>query len=204
MSHVLTDVDSFDSPAAVPDDGDTNSAASVVNEFQVLQNRSTYNKNRQADANAAFNTLNGQLVGGLAVVSSTPWSYTTILSDSQTANTWHLVAFSSITISALVGDVLRINGGPFQFLYAGTGGTARIRVEIVEDNTGTPTVHDFDSQPVDPLSIKQSFTIQRQFTVAHAGVLSVAIWIEGDGTDALHFYSVFPAFGWIELLRVIT
>jgi len=204
MTHVLTDNDSFDAAAEVPDDGEPNTAASIEGELQVLQNRSTYNKNRVSDLTAIVASFVGQLTGKLVTVSANRCvTDSAPLYGNQTSVSFVAVGNANKSMTVNAGDIVQLNLGPFLYKTAGSG-TTTIRFEITEDNSGTPTTYDFDDPVIATGSTFAPYTFTKQHTVVHAGVLSLVIWLQGDGTHLLEFASRFNDWGYINVLRAIT
>ena len=182
MPTTLTDVDSFDAPALVPVDGDSATASSVTAEFQVLQNRTLYAKNRAASAKAEIDGLYTQLVSGLAIVGIGQVSHSGGIGDSQTAVTLKLVSNGSFTVPVIAGDYLQFTIGPISAEMSG-GTTGILTYTITEDYgvSSTPTVSDGTATTE---GTRYDLSYNAVYHVTKTGTLSVALGIQGDGTHA--------------------
>lgn len=214
MPTVLTDNDSFDTPATVPVDGDAATASSVDAEFQVLQNRTLYDKNRAAEAKALADGIRADITGKLVTVDSAALIAGGTISHGVTSATPEDVpnCNQSLSISAEAGDKFRLNLGPLKLRFASASGLATVRVVIIENAAGSPTLTNIDHQfgfastvvTADPtIAFQVPITIPIEFDVAHAGTIAFKVQLAGDGTNSVTLSSYNTRFGYMDLLRAL-
>lgn len=178
MPTTLTDVDTWSSPALVPVDGDAATAASVIAEFQALQNRSLYNKNRTTTAKSEIDGLYLQVVDNYIPLAPVQVSQAGGLLSSRIPASFASVTDGNFVVAVTAGDLLSLHIGPIDF--AALGSTGSFRVRITED-IGVSDTPQVDADRVYFDTGHRSLTIPKVYLVTKTGNLAVDLQIKGDG-----------------------